>query len=295
MEREFNIKGTTRLLGVIGDPVKHSFSPAMHNAAIAHLGVDYVYLPLPVAAHRLKDALLGFDAIDVQGFNITIPHKQAIIPLLDAVSDTAQAIGAVNTVWKTEAGWNGTNTDMDGFLAPLQAMGRSWAQVTAVVLGNGGAARAVVAGCHALGCSSIHVVGRNAEKLTQFQHSWHGSPIENHLVTHLWEQLPDLISTAGLIVNTTPVGMAPHVTASPLDSASIAHIQPGAIAYDLIYTPSPTLFLQQAAEKGAIALDGLEMLVQQGATALEIWLQHPAPIEVMRTALLHQLQHRKNQ
>jgi shikimate dehydrogenase len=289
VSHELAIKGTTRLLGVIGDPVKHSFSPAMHNAAIAHLGVDYVYLPLPVAAHRLTDALAGFDAIGLQGFNITIPHKQTIIPLLDSISDTAQAIGAVNTVWKTATGWQGTNTDMDGFLAPLKAMERSWADATVVILGNGGAARAVVAGCDALGCSTLYVVGRTMDKLTQFQQSWKGSTIAQALSIHPWEELPDLIATADLIVNTTPVGMAPHTDASPVDSTSVEKIRAGAIAYDLIYTPSPTVFLQQASAQGAIAIDGLEMLVQQGAKALEIWLQQPAPIDVMRTALLQQL------
>nr|MBE9135238.1 shikimate dehydrogenase [Tychonema sp. LEGE 07196] len=114
------IQGTTKLLGVIGHPVTHSLSPAMHNAAIAHLGVDFVYLPFPVKPEDLKAALAGFAAIDLRGFSITIPHKQAILPLLSEVSPIARAIGAVNTVYRTDKGWCGTNTDVEGFLAPLQ-------------------------------------------------------------------------------------------------------------------------------------------------------------------------------
>src|SRR6476469_1476105 len=114
------IKGTTKLLGVIGHPVEHSLSPAMHNAAISHLGVDFVYLPFPVKPGDLKAALAGFAAIGVRGFSITIPHKQAILPLLSEVSPIARAIGAVNTVYLTDKGWCGTNTDVEGFLAPLQ-------------------------------------------------------------------------------------------------------------------------------------------------------------------------------
>lgn len=109
------ITGKTKLLGVIGDPVEHSLSPVMHNAAIAHLNVNYVYVPFPIKRENLEKAIAGFKAINVVGFNITIPHKQAIIPLLSEVSQTAKMVGAVNTVWRTDAGWCGTNTDVEGF------------------------------------------------------------------------------------------------------------------------------------------------------------------------------------
>ena len=159
------ITGTTQLLGVIGDPVEHSLSPAMHNAAIAHLGVDIVYLPLPVPNGRLTEAIAGFEAIGLRGINITIPHKQAIMPLLNDISDIAQAVGAVNTVGWGKTGWWGTNTDVVGFIAPLKNLERNWTNAIALVLGNGGAARAVVAGCTQLGCQEIWVGGRRAEKL----------------------------------------------------------------------------------------------------------------------------------
>lgn len=298
------IKGTTQLLGVIGYPVKHSFSPLMHNAAIAHLQQqdakkgqtpDYVYLPFPIPPDRLKDAIAGFSAIGLKGFNITIPHKQTIIPLLDNVSEVAQAIGAVNTVWHTGQGWSGTNTDALGFLAPLKALPSTWEGTRALILGNGGAARAVVAACDQLGCSRIGIVGRSPDKLALFAESWaHVPAIAKKLQVMTWDDLTTQLPKADLIVNATPVGMHPQVENSPLSVAEMVLVKAGAIAYDLIYTPRPTRFLQLASESGLVAIDGLEMLVQQGAAALEIWLQQPAPVAVMRQALLDYLESPKS-
>jgi shikimate dehydrogenase len=313
------IKGTTKLLGVIGHPIAHSLSPTMHNAAISHLGVDFVYLPLPVKPEDLKAALAGFGAIDLRGFSITIPHKQAILPLLAEVSPIARAIGAVNTVYRTDKGWCGTNTDVEGFLAPLRSRagtgappiqtgencvkvpllkgdlggspGSDWSQKVAVILGNGGAARAVVAGCAQLGCAEIHVVGRNAQNLAQFQQSWVNSPMPmQNLQVHTWDNLSMLISQADLLVNTTPVGMYPHGEKSPVAAAELDRLCAGAIVYDLIYTPNPTQFLKDAQLRGARAIDGLEMLVQQGAAALKIWLDRESvPVDVMRQTLRQHL------
>ena len=296
------IKGTTKLLGVIGHPVEHSLSPAMHNAAISHLGVDFVYLPFPVKPGDLKAALAGFAAIGVRGFSITIPHKQAILPLLSSVSPIARSIGAVNTVYLTDQGWCGTNTDVEGFLAPLQTPptppylggsrgGLDWSQKVAVILGNGGAARAVVAGCAQLGCAEIHVVGRSEQNLGEFQQSWVNSPMPvQNLQVHTWDNLSMLISQADLLVNTTPVGMYPQGEKSPIDSGAIDRISAGAIVYDLIYNPNPTQFLKDAQLRGARAIDGLPMLVQQGAAALKIWLDRESvPVGVMRQALLQHL------
>ncbi|MBE9108876.1 shikimate dehydrogenase, partial [Nodosilinea sp. LEGE 07298] len=150
------ITGSTQLLGVIGDPIAHSLSPVMHNAALKELGVDIVYVAFPVAAEGLEAAIAGFAATGVQGFSVTIPHKQAIVPLLAELTPEAQAVGAVNTVWRTEQGWAGTNTDVAGFVAPLKEW-QDWSGKTALVLGNGGAARAVVAGCGQLGFAVVQV------------------------------------------------------------------------------------------------------------------------------------------
>ena len=284
------ITGKTKLLGIIGDPVEHSLSPVMQNAAIKHLGLDYIYVPFPVKGENLKNAIAGFEAINLVGFNATIPHKQAIIPYLSDITPVAKAIGAVNTVWHTEAGWKGTNTDVTGFIAPLKTMSRDWSEMNPVVLGNGGAARAVIAGLADLGCRKIHLVGRNKDKLGIFYKSWQNSPqIIQLLKIHYWDDLPGLLPTADLIVNTTPVGMYPNVERSPIEPELMKKIKSNAIAYDLIYTPSPTQFLSLAQEQGAKIIDGVEMLVQQGASALEIWLQKPVPVDVMREALLEQL------
>lgn len=300
------ITGTTKLLGVIGNPVEHSLSPVIHNAALAVLqaddrleGLNYVYLPFPVKSADLSTAIAGFAAIGLQGFNVTIPHKQAIVPLLSEVSAIAQAVGAVNTVWQTAQGWHGTNTDVTGFLAPLQAHDQDWTQVIAVILGSGGAARAVVAGCAQLKCAAIRVVGRDSQKLQQFHQSWTELGL-NHLLSdsgaapdtrspanlsvHTWDELPDLLPQASLLVNSTPIGMYPQIDQSPLSAIAMTKLPGSAIVYDLIYTPSPTLFLKQAQDQRLIAIDGLEMLVQQGAAALQIWLKKSVPVDVMRQA-----------
>ena len=280
-----SITGKTKLLGIIGDPVEHSLSPVMHNAAIANLGLDYIYVPFPVK-QDLEQAIAGFTATGIVGFNITIPHKQNIIPLLTEISDDAANIGAVNTVWRTESGWKGTNTDAVGFIAPLKTMSRDWTQMTPLVLGNGGAARAVIAGLTNLGCPEIHVIGRNPDKLARFYQSWsHATNISSILKIHNWDNLSNLIPAADLLVNTTPVGMSPHTDASPVDESLMQKLKADAIAYDLIYTPNPTQFLKLAQDRGATAIDGLEMLVQQGVAALEIWLQQPVPVDVMRDSL----------
>ncbi len=284
------ITGKTKLLGIIGDPVEHSLSPVMQNAAINHLGLDYIYVPFRVRGENLENAIAGFKAINLVGFNVTIPHKQAIIPFLTEITSIAQVIGAVNTVWRTTTGWKGTNTDVTGFIAPLKALSRDWDKMTPVVLGNGGAARAVVAGLAELGCRKIHLVGRNKDKLAIFQQSWRHRPQITQIVTmHYWENLPGLLPTADLIVNTTPIGMYPHVDRSPIEASLMKKIKNDAIAYDLIYTPSPTRFLSLAQQQGATIIDGTEMLVQQGASALEIWLQQPVPVDFMRKALLQKL------
>ncbi|MBE9256540.1 MULTISPECIES: shikimate dehydrogenase [Dolichospermum] len=285
------ITGKTQLLGVIGHPVSHSLSPLMHNAALTKLGLDYVYLPFPIAPENLERAIAGFASIGMVGFSITIPHKQAILPLLSEISPIAQAIGAVNTVTRRGDKWVGTNTDVEGFIAPLQTTyHQDWSQKRAVILGNGGAARAVVAGCIQLGLAEIHVVGRNLQKLQAFHQSWQNSPFADKFQVHEWTELPNLLHQANLLVNTTPMGMYPHIEESPLSSQEISYLPGDAIVYDLIYTPKPTKFLHLAEKQGAIIIDGLEMLVQQGAAALKIWLQQDTvPVNEMRQALQNHL------
>jgi shikimate dehydrogenase len=277
------ITGTTKILAVIGDPIQHSLSPLMHNAALAAMGLDYVYIAFPVKGADLPLVLDGLRAIDLVGFNITIPHKQAIMSLLVEISPLAQAVGAVNTACLTPQGWMGTNTDVGGFMAPLRQ--RIWQGRSAVVLGYGGAARAVVAGLWQLGFSQIQVVGRNSDRLQEFQASWQAPELQAILQVHPWDHLPDLLPQAHILVNTTPIGMAPHGDQSPLSREDIDRLPAHGVVYDLIYTPTPTRLLTLAQDRGLQTLDGLEMLVQQGAEALRLWVQQPVPVEVMRNAL----------
>jgi shikimate dehydrogenase len=296
------ITGKTKLLGVIGCPIEHSLSPAMHNAALAAIAenrsqtsLEYVYLPLRVEPELLETALKGMMALGYQGFNVTIPHKQSIMPYLQEISPLAQAVGAVNTVSRRERGWVGTNTDVQGFLSPLAALSRDWRDVEVCILGSGGSARAVIAACHQLGCAAIHIVGRDLSKLKLLQESLLQTELPISIQIRDWSLLDPLLPNVGLVVNTTPIGMYPNVDASPLgetaDSgcAALALLPSTAIVYDLIYTPRPTKLLTIAQQQGLKTIDGLEMLIQQGAAAFELWTGDHPPTSTMRQAALKAL------
>jgi shikimate dehydrogenase len=292
------IGGGTALVGVLGDPVRHSLSPAMHNAAITELGLDWAYLALPVAAADLALVLRALEAIDCRGLNVTLPHKQAAAELADALTPLAQRLGAVNTLVRREGGgWLGTNTDVEGFLAPLRPL----AAREALVLGCGGSARAVVAGLVDLGLDCIRVAGRDAMRLDPFIRSC--ADWAPGLVPLVWEPdstgsvdpLGAALASADLVVNTTPVGMASAgdptaAERSPLRADQIAALSPATTVYDLIYTPRPTALLRLARQQGCRTIDGLEMLVQQGAASLRLWSgRQEMPVVAMRAAALARL------
>jgi shikimate dehydrogenase len=290
------ITGKTKLLGVIGCPIEHSLSPVMHNAALAAAAInrteaslEYVYLPLRVEPENLKSALKGMMALGYQGFNVTIPHKQAIMPYLQEISSLAKAVGAVNTVSRRDRSWVGANTDVHGFLSPLTALNRDWRESEVCILGGGGSARAVIAACHQLDCAVIHVVGRNPIKLGLLQESLLQSALPISIQIHDWFLLDTLLPEVRLVVNTTPVGMSPKVDESPLGEKAIALLPPTAIVYDLIYIPRPTKLLTLAQQQGLQTIDGLEMLIQQGAAAFELWTGGIPSIPVMRQAALEAL------
>jgi shikimate dehydrogenase len=289
------IQGATQLLGVIGDPIEHSLSPVMHNAALAAIAHQqalpfqpYVYVPLLIATDQLETAIAGLWAMQWRGFNVTIPHKQRIISHLQEISPLAQAVGAVNTVWRTEAGWAGTNTDVHGFITPLKQEleqdSWDWSQRSALILGCGGAARAVIAGCVQLNLGQIHVVGRDRQALEALRSTMADGPLAIALHLHGWDEVAQLLPQVSLVVNTTPIGMFPRLNESPLDAAAIATLPPAAVVYDLIYTPRPTQLLKLAAEQSYRTLDGLPMLIHQGAKALEQWIGDPPPLEIMTRA-----------
>ena len=204
------INGGTSLVGLLGNPVRHSLSPVMQNAALESMGLNWRYLALPCDSESLDQVMKGLRAVGCQGLNVTIPHKQDIAALCEERSPLAQRLGAVNTLIPGEGGgWFGTNTDVEGFLAPLGA-NDAWAGRHAVVIGCGGSARAVVAGLQTLDLSSITVVGRRSEALQAFITDLQQShaPLTACLDTAV--QLNENVAQAALVVNTTPVGMAQH-------------------------------------------------------------------------------------
>jgi shikimate dehydrogenase len=288
------ISGATALVAVLGDPVRHSLSPAMHNAALRELGLDWVYLALPTPADRLEGVLDALEAIDCRGLNVTLPHKQAVARLAAERSPLADQVGAANTLARRSAGgWFATNTDVEGFLAPL---GAAKPPRRALVLGCGGSARAVIAALAGLGVGAIGLAGRRPEAraaLVASCRSWAPG-----LEAVAWEDpaggcekgLRPWLATADLVVNTTPVGMASRTDPaaglrSPLGEGDLEALRPEATVYDLIYTPRPTVLLRQAAARGCRTLDGLEMLVRQGAAALRLWSGiEDIPVEAMRGA-----------
>lgn len=281
------INGETGLVGLLGNPVKHSLSPVMHNAALQTMERNWRYLALPCSSDRLAEVLDGLHAVGCHGLNVTIPHKQAVATLCRDLSPLAQRLSAVNTLTPLEnGGWHGHNTDMEGFLAPLGAAD-DWKGKHAVVIGYGGSARAVVAGLQSLGLASINLVGRRASGLDLFLQSM--STIEAPLTSCLETDpsLPSLIGRSDLVVNTTPVGLDQHGEAGemPLGTELWTHLPSQATLYDLIYTPRPTRWLQLGASRGQRWIDGLEMLVQQGAASLRLWCDtDTVPVETMRTA-----------
>ena len=277
------IGGSTKLLAVLGDPVGHSLSPVLQNAAIRKLGLDWCYMALPVADTALPVALEGLHALGAIGLNVTIPHKQAVMPLLHGATPLAQRIGAVNTLLRQPHGWAGDNTDMAGFMAPLQRQGVELKGKTALVLGGGGSARAVVAGCGALGCGRILVAGRDLQRLQRFLAA--ARCLADHLEGISWTGLDGVLASVELVVNTTPVGMSPAIEACPLHPSQLERLKPHTWVYDIIYTPRPTTLLRQASARGCGTIDGLAMLVGQGADALRLWSgRHDVDEDAMLTA-----------
>ncbi|MBF0182487.1 MAG: shikimate dehydrogenase [Magnetococcales bacterium] len=282
-----SIDGKTRLLGVIGDPVRHSLSPAMHNLACAELGLNYCYLPMHVAPENLRKAVEGMRAIGMVGFNATIPHKEALVPMMDELDPVAAMIGAVNTVAIAPDGrLRGYNTDVYGFTTALRAAcDLSLADAAVVVLGAGGAARGVVAGLREMGVGRIVVVNRTESRAVALAESGQGA-----VEAASWSALPGVLEGCRLLVNTTSLGLS-GVGAGALD---LAPLPDGAFVYDIVYSPPETPLMVAARARGLRAENGLGMLIHQGARAFEIWTGRQMPVArveaVLRAEIACQLQ-----
>jgi shikimate dehydrogenase len=279
-----NINGQTKLVGLVGYPVEHSLSPAMHNRAFAALSLNWYYVPLPVEPERLGEAIAGLRALGFVGANVTVPHKEAVMSYLDEVAPATQAIGAVNTIVVHEGRSIGYNTDWQGFLTALSEGGFDPQGKRAVVLGAGGAARAVVYALAHAG-AQVAVLNRTparAEALVQdFVLLFPSSPPLFFLPLTL-QTLKEQTAEAHLLVNATPVGMWPEVDQSiwPEGLPFPAHL----VVFDLVYNPRQTKLLRQARRAGAEVIGGLGMLVHQGAAAFELWTREKAPVEMMYKA-----------
>lgn len=289
MNNRQHITGKTTLVGVMGWPVGHSLSPAMHNAAFSELGLNWVYVPLPVQPEYLQSALKGLAALNFVGANVTIPHKQAVMREMDELSHTARVTGAVNTVHLKDGKFFGYNTDALGFLNSLQEAGCDPKGARAAVLGAGGSARSVVYALARGEAGSVVVLNRTAERaaflVEDLASSFPGRALTFRPLTS--DALAGLDGQLDLIVNTTSVGMYPHGDACPWPDDVPMPAQ--AVYYDLVYNPLETVFLARARAAGATTVDGLGMLVHQGAVAFEKWTGQVPPTGVMRQACLEQL------
>jgi len=277
---------------VIGHPIGHSLSPAMQNAAFTALGLDYCYVAFDVSPDDIPAALAGMRALNIVGFNVTIPHKPVVFRLVDRLDNSAQMVEAVNTVRYDAKGMVGYSTDAEGFVRPLESLGISLADKRIVIIGAGGAARSVAAACLNRGAGSIVVLNRTPEKGRELVDRLKrlAQPAAGHLPVLDAIQLKigqAAVSEADLLVQCTSVGMSPLQDAPP--PISPAWIRPDSVVYDLIYNPAETRLLAAARAIGATTINGVDMLVQQGAVAFQIWTGIDPPVDVMRRALLNGL------
>lgn len=271
----------TSLFGVIGDPVRHSKSPAMLNRAFRETGVNGAYAAFHVKPEQLAQAIAGVRGLGFRGLNVTIPHKIEVMAHLDEISEGARAAGAVNTIVNENGRLIGYNTDGIGYVRSLKEEAEpDLAGKTIVVLGAGGASRGILWALAQESPKAILLANRTESKARELASAFSS---DFRISAIPWEELRTVCATADVVINTTSVGMSPHVEDVPLDPA---WLKPGAVASDLIYNPLKTAFLRQAEELGCRIHGGLGMFVYQGAYAFEYWTGRPAPVNVMREAVL---------
>jgi shikimate dehydrogenase len=273
----------SELVGVFGHPVAENPTIVMQEAGFAALGLNWRYLNIEVLPDDLAAAVQGLRAMNFQGINCTIPHKVAVLQYLDDVSPDAKLMGAVNTVRRDGKRLIGENTDGKGFLRSLREdAGVDPNGLRIVVLGAGGAARAMTVELALAGASHITIVNRSAERARPLV-----ALLNENTPTHAtyvpWDIAFSIPSDTHVLVNTTSIGLYPNVTDKP--NIDYATIKPGMVVCDVIPNPPHTPFLDEAAKRGARTLDGLGMLVNQGAIAFKMWTGHDAPVEAMRKAL----------
>ena len=273
------ISGTTEIYGLIGDPVEHSFSPPMMNAAFSFMNLNARYLAFHVKAEEVSEAIAGIRALNFSGANVTVPHKSSVIPYLDEVSPLAKKIGAVNTISNVKGHLKGTNTDILGFIRSLKTLNFTPKKKTIGLLGSGGSARALVVGLADAGASSVIVYNRTAERaeklVTEISQYFPQTKLEAVSLQTVYETPLDLL------INTTTVGM--FSSELPVDLKECIKIS---FLADIIYSPRKTSLLKQAEELGINSVNGIGMLLYQGCESFSFWTGKQAPEEVMRNQLL---------
>jgi len=282
------LTGKTGVLGVIGDPIAHSLSPAMQNAALEALALDYIYVPFHVSPLHVKEAIAGMKALGLRGLNVTIPHKVAVIDCIDEIEPVAGLIGAVNTI-SNEGGYLvGYNTDACGFLRSLKEEANREPQGQRItIVGAGGSARAIG---FQLAVSEVdHLVIANRTKSSALALAEEiGGKTRCSTVGIGLDELESYLPATDILINTTSLGMYPQVDTMP--PVECGKLPASALVCDIVYNPSETLLLKKAAACGLPTLPGLGMLVYQGAAALEIWLQVKPPVHVMKAVVQRELE-----
>lgn len=277
------ITGKTLLVGIIGDPVEHSLSPPMHNAAFKHLEMDYVYVPFHVSGENLEKAIQGARSLEIRGLNVTIPHKTAVIPYLDEVDPAAQLIGAVNTIKFNEDKAKGFNTDGLGAVKALEEI-TPVKDKKVLIMGAGGAARALAFQLILNGIGDLVIANRTPEKAVQLALDIQSKLEFSPEATGLGEVE---LSSTDILINTTSVGMYPHQDQPPLIRGQQMH--PELVVNDVIYNPLKTNLLKEAESIGARTLNGTKMLLYQGMESFRIWTGVTPPVEVFERSLMRTL------
>ncbi|WP_379160112.1 shikimate dehydrogenase [Paenibacillus sp. sgz5001063] len=269
------------LLGVMGDPIAHSKSPVMHGAALKALGISGAYVPLHIVPGQLGEAIQAVRTLGFRGVNVTIPHKVAVMEYMDRLDDSALAVGAVNTVVNDDGVLTGYNTDGIGYVRSLKAEAAPELSGTRIlVIGAGGAARGIVAALLKEHPQEVIIANRTEDKAKQLAAAFQAKGTVSGIAMH---ETPVHIAGMDIVINTTSVGMYPHMDATPIDPALLHE---GMIVSDLIYNPLHTKLLTEGQKRGCIIHGGLGMFVYQGAYALEYWTGQHAPIDIMRQTIM---------
>ena len=285
------ITGKTNLVGLLGQPVNHSLSPVMHNAAYEEMGLDWCYVAIPCDRENIEKVTTALRIVDCKGLNVTIPHKQEVLKACNKLTETANKIQAVNTlVPEKNNQWIGANTDVEGFLMPLK--NHNLINKSVIVIGCGGSARAVVMGLNNLNIRKITIIGRNKNSLNIFITSMKNLLSKNQISIEGFDNkeidITSYIEEADLIINTTPIGMNDQNNVKnniPLGNEIWNCLSNKTILYDLIYTPRPTNWLKLGQKKNCFVIDGLDMLVGQGALSIKLWSGfNDVPIQIMKSS-----------